>query len=1329
MSALSAAASQQGPYGASGDTCFSGGFLCGVQRFDVLRKTATDLTIEPNTVRKSDATYQFGGSKSEVYSSWTIQLNSSPKYVIDIVDGPASGLPLLFGIKIMRSVLGNIGFTGETLKITFGARSVNVWEAGGLPTCDIRDVIAAGETNLVLRTIQGEAVEDGVGDNMINPDVVVVEEESNGPVGEAHHERPVGESVVVEPLVDVDKPSIVELGEKLSLVRVEKTHSQSHANVDRLYGTFMSAFPSLSNEDRMLVKSWCVYAVKTCPECAKFGPRITAGTVLRGALLKNERGHIDLLSLDQARDIYALAIVDEGTRDFAMGIVSTRQSEDVFRCYVLSWAVHHGCHRYLFSDGDGCFASKKFIDLCISFGIIKDAGPGEASESFGIVERSIATARLSTDRVFADPNGPRNKEEWALSVALIANGIRNEIRSTASGSTASERSIGSNSSIFSNFLAELEISGHSGCQKTRLQQIKDISAREFHGAINSEKLRLMGKERVTRARNVLVGSYELGERVEFFRNADARGATWHTGKIVGIMPTSDRVSVEYFHVDESGALQRVAARHVRKSGIEPVVELDWTFKPRTSKPEEGTVPPKNNDNVHQLLKPSVATDSQPAVEPDAPDVALPALRHLNASHPAHTLQSKDANDVNDDGVTCSGHGSDYSEPDSDFESDLVTLICSGGEYAGGSLHLGGVRDAANAKRKNERKRLSKRVKRKMRRVENVAIIAEKEKGETVENGETEEKEKKKTNVLGTLQKDIVSGLTSMDAYSYSFEDLSPAEQEKSMLKAIADYDEFLAWDRGSDKTESEIEAHLQANPTAVKIACAFIHKAKISGGKLIGKSRLTPRGFLDKFRFSEETQSPTVSAICLRIILIWALRMNFITFQLDFSQAFFQSEVILEREIWIEVPEIDRKGPEKTFRLLKKSVPGTNSAPRHWYDTFKRWIVSIGFVVSRYDPAVFLYGTIRGAVHVWSIIIPLHVDDGRGGGEPAAVRWFQTICDQAYGGRWKIGEWLEPKIGETTEFIGTEMKLVLRDGEKGLEVSQGKYVEAKLKICDENTESAYRSSLGGGLWATCHSQSVHAYDVALAAQKANDVTPEAVRELNLAIEGMKSDPLTTFIPTLDRTKEIDILLIDDAGMGDSGSWVGGQGGTLLGLGEKNGSSKFATVYVKSGKFRRTAGSSFDGECIIVHDSLKTAIFVQGFLGELQNGKLRQGLKANLEQTLDGVAADVGQKADIHVFTDSDSVVRKVRASFNTADVNKRRVEDIADIRECMSEDAVKIHHINGITNPTDALTKHFSKCTSTRKLLKQLLESGIYVPDLSTVYLGRRAKPPPKKRK
>ena len=668
MSALSKSAGQQGAYGASGDTCFSGGFLCGTSRFEVLR-SQKDLIFEPS-VNRSDMTYQFGGSKSTVHSSWTVQLGTNaPKFLVDVVDGSASGLPLLFGILIMRRISSSINFTGESLKITFGSRCVNVWEAGGLPTCDVRDIIRREQNILVLRTnAEVEGLEPG--DNMINPvsDVVAVD----APPGAEVKDSPVENAVEL-------KPSVVEIGDKLSLTQVEKSHSQSHASVERLYSTFLSAFGGLSEKERSIVRAWCVHVVKTCPECSKFGIRVSAGTILRGALLKNERGHIDLLCLDSGRDIYCIAIVDEGTRDFALGIVSTRQSEDVFRAYILAWGVHHGCHRFLFSDGDGCFSSRKFVDLCVSFGIVKEAGPGEASESYGIVERSIGTARTSLDRVFADPNGPRDRTEWSLSVALIANGIRNEIRSSGpNGSTASERSIGSNSSIFSNFLSDMEISGHTGCAKSRLVQIKDLTCREFYSALNSEKLRLMGKERGTRARNVLVDNYVLGERVEFYRPSTSRGATWHTGKVVGIMPTSDQISVEYFHIDESGALLRVAARHVRKSGIEPVVEQDWSFTARKEKPEEREGPLPSATNVHNILKP--ATSEQPAnpVLPDDPDVAL------------HTTVTKAANDVpypsdDDDDATFSGFGSD---PDSDFETDLVTLICSGGEYSGGVLHLG-----------------------------------------------------------------------------------------------------------------------------------------------------------------------------------------------------------------------------------------------------------------------------------------------------------------------------------------------------------------------------------------------------------------------------------------------------------------------------------------------------------------------------------------------------------------------------------------------------------------------------------------------------------------
>ena len=1406
---LSLSSAEQGALGLTGDTAFTGSFVVGETRFAQLRDAVSersDITVK--RARNSGNQFAFGGSTSLTKHTYAIT-RGKITIKVDVVGGDARGLPFLFGKHIFRACKGMVDYGGvPESQIVLRGKTLKTW--GEMPTVDFltfMDVAAgAGDIHTVLRT---------------NPDTQQADTAQNVSAGGTEKENTGKETTQTDTTQDVDevdgkRDDDVKMPDDLDEKYVKVRHDTTHAQPDRLLKSILFAFRELSQDQARQLSEWCEKVVRECELCGQFGKRTTAGTSLRPALAKNERGHLDLVCLNQKQDFWALMIVDEGTRDLMFPVVLSRGAVDVFRAYIIAWGCNHGCHRFMYTDGDGCFASTVLKGLCTEFGIVKDAGPGEASESYGIVERAIGTARLTTDRVGADPNGPKTREEWQLTCALTANGIRNEVR--VGGTTASERSIGSSSSVFSNFLSDLEVKGHTGVSKHRLAQLKDLTQREFYAALTSDKLKLLGKERRTRARRVLVGSFELGERIEFFREVESgRGASWRIGRICGIVPSSDGNGVDYFHVDDAGALYRCAPRHIRKSGIVPVVELEpvveaftegGQFKYRTEKKgggveggagvAEADQTPRNfNPHIHmhpdkppQQEVPDAqvncagvcdhGTLSEPCDSdfddgltgrfPDAPekkkrekgkvtvtekqtskkkekaffseDILFPKgeMPDDGTTPPPPLLDDDD--DTDDDPESFSDSDVDSEDSGGSVETVLLSMLLAAdnkgttsGQVGTCGLSLGGEVGVANSSRedgKRETKTLTSYATWKRRGRQKKHRREAQQKKQNV-LAATEAHENKKTQAdntphlgeaLGKAKQGDFSKLSGMDAYSWDFSDLTPDEQLQSRQRAVADYDEFNAWDRKTDLSEQQMLEHLKRNPTAVKLPAGFVDKAKIIAGILKGKSRYTPRGFRDIFRFSEDCQSPTVNQVLLRLIIIWGLREGMTSFQLDFAQAFFQTELEFDREVWVEIPEIDRKG-DKRWRRLLKAVPGTNAAPRHWFETISRWLKGQGFRQSRYDSAVFMFPAVVQGKHEWSLILPLHVDDGQGVGRPAAVAWFRKLVDASLGGRWKIGTWVEPKLGEESEFVGGEYKEVVRDGVRGIEVSQDKYCEKKLKdvnvgLVGDDLESSYRAALGTSLWAATHSQTDHAYDIALGAQKVNSLTVDDATTLNKAIASMRTNPLRTFIPKLDKKLRQRIAVIKDAGMGDSGSWVGGQGAMTIGLMEDGpeASDKFASVYTKSGKFKRTTGSSFDGECVVAHDAATVVLFIQGFLCELEFG-LRPNLAEALQARLDGVTGDGRVLVAIDMYSDSHGLVRKMRNAFNTADLSKRRVEDIADLRECIKFNRLRIHHINGVTNPADALTKVHAKSTKTRKILRELLETGKWTPDFSNVYLGK----------
>ena len=135
-------------------------------------------------------------------------------------------------------------------------------------------------------------------------------------------------------------------------------------------------------------------------------------------------------------------------------------------------------------------------------------------------------------------------------------------------------------------------------------------------------------------------------------------------------------------------------------------------------------------------------------------------------------------------------------------------------------------------------------------------------------------------------------------YIVKWEDLSDEEHQKARSKAIQAYDENDAWDRSTDKSDSEFKMYLakckKENKTIIKLDSRWVDVAKVKeNGEVIGKSRLTPRGFDDRsWEATFYSGSPTVSSSSIRSSETLGLRKWLKGVLIDFSDAFFLGEYL-----------------------------------------------------------------------------------------------------------------------------------------------------------------------------------------------------------------------------------------------------------------------------------------------------------------------------------------------------------------------------------------------------------------------------------------------------
>ena len=407
------------------DTGFTGDLVCGESRLAGLRSCFSDVgfTEQP---QPSKARYVFGEGEAVASRTFDLNLRSMP-YRLDVVPGD---LPVLAGQKCLKSCRASVSFEGDVPRVTRrvgGKREVvstltepgaDSNSAGGLIQVSLRNLVLVGTSDA---DSDGDAGGSGSGQERI----------------EKHRVEKGG--------LKLDLPFSKEF--------IERVHKHSHAKPNRLCKFLISTTGKLSPKQRKNLFDLCVSVYKECRGCSVHGNRTKPGTALRTPKSKNAQGWLDVLTIDHKNKIKCLLIVDEGTRDIAGCVVEKCDSLTLFNSYLLNWAAIHGPHAFLCGDGDGAFTSDLFRDLCLQYGIVKHAGPAESSESFGLIERQIETVRLATDRLSASADGPKTFNEWRVAIALVINGIRNEV--IVGGTTASERSMGSRTSLFSNLLQDM----------------------------------------------------------------------------------------------------------------------------------------------------------------------------------------------------------------------------------------------------------------------------------------------------------------------------------------------------------------------------------------------------------------------------------------------------------------------------------------------------------------------------------------------------------------------------------------------------------------------------------------------------------------------------------------------------------------------------------------------------------------------------------------------------------------------------------------------------------------------------------------------------------
>jgi hypothetical protein len=377
---------------------------------------------------------------------------------------------------------------------------------------------------------------------------------------------------------------------------------------------------------------------------------------------------------------------------------------------------------------------------------------------------------------------------------------------------------------------------------------------------------------------------------------------------------------------------------------------------------------------------------------------------------------------------------------------------------------------------------------------------------------------------------------------------------------------------------------------------------------------------------------------------------------------------------------------------------------------------------------------------VYGGYVASHVDDVRGRSSDKTFEWLSYELQS----RFKMG--LLRQVLPTTERGGSKTSDEVDFlGERWTEfpdcvvIDQEKYIGAKLPEvplskerwkqaeaeCTPEELSSYRTSLGCAAWVTGRTRGDVQYETSYLAGQVNRLRVLHLRRVNKLVRHIK-DARSSFKIKLPKLKlkrdhkfgrrRLKVVLIVDAGDGEQSpgeAWTRAQAGRIVGLMdaalEPGEAGDFVVCETKSEHCKRVTHSSFDAECVSSISALDAGLAVAMLIEEGESG-VRPSRRETMDATLEGEHEE-RLKVQVEMHTDAKSLVDKVESPRLDAALNKRRKQDVSDMKECRAfGDLRRLVHIQGKWNPADPLTKNKNRTKQTSVELVRLLSTGWYDP-------------------
>ena len=487
------------------------------------------------------------------------------------------------------------------------------------------------------------------------------------------------------------------------------------------------------------------------------------------------------------------------------------------------------------------------------------------------------------------------------------------------------------------------------------------------------------------------------------------------------------------------------------------------------------------------------------------------------------------------------------------------------------------------------------------------------------------------------------------------------------------------------------------------------------------KARWVLRGFQDKQKMDQQTDSPTATRPGFRLCCQYAANTGNSMYHVDLKTAFLQGEPFdASRDVVCQLPP-EANQPWYMAARLSKSAYGLNDAPRRWWNVLDKALRSYGLVPTRADRCCYvLYSNKRtsnlpaslkrdktvnnfletfeqaidyltdpissspGLGKVTSGVVCLHVDDlFMTGDDEFVTRVLKRIHADFSVGSQDINN---------IEFVGQRIRWIREPGQRPhICVDQAKSIEELSEVdfdktlrddmvCDPTLHTCYRSVLGQINWLQSRTQFHICFSFSRCASASAAPTIGDCRALNKLVRQIRSQPATLkFYPL---KGDLRLIGYPDASYRNN-SDGSSQRGLVICLAEPrtatSSDARGSLIDYESHKINRTTLSTTVAELYAFQKVFGSCCYMRGLWMDVSC-----------------------HPADIHMRTDANNLVSTAQST--RLPEQKETVHMIQMLRqESMSGAIADLAHVRTQYMLADCLTKASAKPDN----LIQAVESGI----------------------